>query len=378
MAKQPDLKTIDDGWYETSDLNYNFKSIAAAFENALWRTESDGESYPRNPNFMDTDYDVADANVTNVNQLIVSSMEVANNAFPGFGSQYVHKLGQLSCSAGALLTHNASGDPTCLAPSTDGLVLRSSSGYPQWETDTDTDTVGVTVQEDGVTVAENVTTIDFKWTDTTYPTLVTTPAGNQVDLALDDVKTASQTALWEDTRADFASGGNDNINPDGPSAILFADAGEVNRLDITTVSGVSVPSSDNEYYFVAEVSGYYTYSGSNLDPGTWSLGIRFYDATGTSTSLTGVQITEPSGETALQTGTTAGGNLQTVFCGVPAGTKYIDTAYAISMGFPLFVTNAISDNRYRALIPGAFRDSFVSPNNKGYAGGNYPSVTPPP
>lgn len=380
MTKQPSLKTIDDGWYETSDLNYNFSQIQEAFENALWRTAPDGESYPTTPNFMDVDLDVSDANVTNVRRLEVTSMEVANEAFPGFDTQYLWKLGQLSCASGAMITHDSSGDPVCLPKGTDGEVLKTIGAYPTWNEDTDTDTVGVTIQEDGVTVAENVTTIDFKWTNVSYPTLVTTPASNQVDIALDDVYTSTITAIWEDTRdtSDL------NINPDGPSASLFSSSAEVVRLDLVNDVGISIPSTDNEYYFIMESSSWLETSnespvGTANATGTWGHAVRFYDNTGTSTALTGNIINEPVGEVAAVNTTTKGGALQTIYCGIPANTRYIDVSKADAFVFPLFVTHAVVDNRYRAVLTAATKNAgFQSPNNIAYPGGVNTRVTPNP
>lgn len=379
MTKQPTLKVVDDGWYEASDLNYNFNSIAAAFENALWRTAADGESYPTNPNFMDVDLDVADANITNVRQLDITSIEVANQAFTGFGTQYLWKLGQLSCASGAMITHNSDGDPVCLPKGTDGQVLKTSSAYPTWSEDIDTDTVGVTIQEDGVTIAENVTTIDFKWTNVTYPTLVTTPASNQVDIALDDVYLSTITAIWEDTRAT-----NDlNINPDGPSSSVFNNVAEVVRLDLVNDVGISIPSSDNEYYFIMESSSWLETSnqspGTASATGTWGHAIRFYDNTGTSTALTGVLIPRPAGETSNRGTTTPGGALQTVYCGIPAGTRYVDVGKADAFTFPLNINHAVVDNRYRAVVSALAKNAgFTSPNGIAWPGGINTRVTPDP
>lgn len=376
MTKQPELKTIDDGWYETSDLNYNFESIRQAFDNVLFRTAADGESYPENPNFMDVDLDVADANVTNVRRLDVRSIEVANQAFAGFGTQYLWKLGQLSCDSGAMITHDAVGDPVCLPKGTDGEVLKTVNNYPTWVEDIDTDTVGVTVQEDGVTVAENVTTIDFKWTNAVYPTLVTTPAGNQVDIALDDVYTSTISALWEDTRAT-----NDlNIKANGPSGTLWLNSSTLaTRVDLVNDVGLAGPITvENSHYVIAEFSNKTTdSSGPPPAVGTWTIAVRFYDSTGTSTPGTGVLIAEPAGEDPDRVGNTDGGNLVTVYCGLPVGTRYVDFYHLDQFLFPLFATGGTVDNRYRAIVTASAKESgFASPNGVVHPGAINPSVTP--
>lgn len=370
MAKIETLETLSTGYYNKDKLNQNFQRIMDAFQNCVSLDAS-------TPNFMTAEFDIADANITNVNQLYLNELIIGTTTFAGFSNHYVGKLAALSCSTGGMITHE-NGDPVCVEPGTDGQVLKVSTGMPVWAADIDTDTVGVTVQEDGVTVAENVTTIDFKWTNAAYPTLVTTPAGNQVDIALDDVYTSTITALWQDTR----STDNLNINPDGPSATIFANVAEVNRLDLVNDVGISVPTSHSEYYVIAETSNLIEdSSGPPPAVGYWTLGVRFYDATGTSTPLTGVQLNPPATDTGYDTrqGSTDGGNLLTVYCAIPANTRYIDFAHADTALFPLFITYASIDNRYRAVVSAAAKNAdFQSPNNISYPGGVNPSVTVKP
>ena len=323
MAKQPELKIINDGWYENSDLNFNFKAIANAFENALWRTAADGKSYPTNPNFMDVDLDVSDANITNVRVLEVNSMEVANNAFPGFGSQYVYKFGLLNCTSGAILTHNISGDPICFPPSTDGLVLKTRSAFLNWEEDldTDTDTVGITVQEDGVTVATNVTNIDFLWTPTV---IATTPASNQVDLELTDL-------LNPVKQSGTGSGSVQSGGFIASASALWGTAAHVRRIDLgadtTSASECSIMLEANNYFLISATPA----------PGTWAFSTRFYASDGTADRTTvGTQV----GTTLGTTDSTSGGAYFNYQRAIPAGVRYVDLYYSLLPVSPLSLTTA--------------------------------------
>lgn len=366
MGKQPEIETLLVGYNEKHKLNKNFEAISSKFREMLSRS---GEQ----PNHMLVDLDLADATITNVNRLVVNSLQVIDENFTGLADQYIFLLAQLSCTAtGSLLTHGEVGEPICLPIGSPDEALKVSGVRPSW--DEDTDTIGVTVQEDGVTVAENVRTIDFKWTNVNFPTLVTTPASDQVDLALDDVFESTLVALWEDTRdtSDL------NINPDGPSAVAFNDPNEVNRLDLVNDVGIAIPDEDAEYYVIMETSSRLESNGSP-DNGSWTQGVRFYDNTGTSTPLTGVQLsaTESGGSgTEDLVSTTAGGSLMTNYSPIPAGTRYIDFGKGDAFLFPLFVTTATVDNRYRAVVAArAVTNGFTSPNDVAYPGGLDDSVT---
>lgn len=375
MAKQPTIETLLVGYSEKHKLNKNFEAIATKFDEMLSR-----DTTTDTPNFMETDLDVADANITNTNLLVVEVLTIVSTNFTKFSDYYIYLLGKLDCDTpGSIITHDVNGDPECRHPGTNGQVLKTVGGTVQWAEDTDTDTVGVTIQEDGVTVAENVTTIDFKWTNAIYPNIVTTPSSDQVDIALDDVYTASFSAIWEDTtQADT------NINPDGPSASVFSNAAEVVRLDLVNTVGISIPTTDNEYYFIMESSSWLESSvespaGTANAQGTWGHAVRFYDNTGTSTALTGNQINAPAGEVSSRGTTTVGGALQTVYCGIPAGTRYVDVSKADAWLFPLFITHGVVDNRYRAVVSAAAKNAgFLSPNSIAYPGGVNTRVTPNP
>lgn len=375
MAKQPTIETLLVGYAERHKLNQNFEAIAEKFDEMLSRN-----TVTDTPNYMETDLDIADANITNTNLLEVTVLTIGATTFTALSDYYIYLLHQLDCDTpGSILTHDVNGDPECLMPGTNGQVLKVSGNTVVWaeDLDTDTDTVGVTVQEDGVTVAENVTTIDFIWTNVSFPNIVTTPSSEQVDIALDDVYTSTISALWEDTR----STDNANINPIGPSGSMWTPPSSATRVDLVA-QGIPVPSSDNELYFIMEVSNnVQDSSGPPPAVGTWSRGIKFFDATGTSTPGTGVEIGEPLSETGLNNrqGNTDGGNLITIYCGVPAGTAYIDSFCADTALFPLFITYASIDNRYRAIVSAAAKAAdFQSPNNISYPGAVNASVTPGP
>lgn len=360
MAKQPDINSVPAGYYSRSLMNRNFEQIVEAFKNTLSR---DGSL----PNEMNANLDVADATITNTNSLEVKVLTVGAFGFEDFDGQYIYKLGELVCNDGAILTHDAVGDPICLAPDADGLVLKSDGTTVQWaeDLDTDTDTVGVTIQEDGVTVAENVTNIDFTFPDAV---VITTPGAPQVDFEL-----APGSAFWEDSRATDDA----NIDPQGPSSGAFDDPAQVNRLDLINDAGLSaVPTADNDWYVIMESSSALE-SNSTPDAGSWSHAVKFFDNTGTATALTGVEITKPAGETSSAFSSRAGGALQTVYCGIPAGTRYVDFGKGDAFLFPLFITKAVIDNRYRAIISKSAKNlGFETPNGKTWPGGEFPSVTP--
>lgn len=352
MAKQPTLKTVVDGYYNKDVLNYNFEQIARQFEEVLSR---DGSL----PNAMNATLDVSDANVTNVTNMRVTAVTVQSEPFTGFAEQYVYELAGLECSVGAIITH-LDGSPVCLPPSDNGLVLKTINGGLVWseDLDTDTDTVGVTVQEDGVTVAENVTTIDFVWTGSTP--LVTNPSVGQVDIDLEELL---GPLFEDDTQADT------NLDPD--SGTLFSNPAEVTRVDLASLQGVTLPLVGGELTALLEASNYFEDSvNAGASTGTWSVGVRFYEDDGTSTPLTGTLISQHS-----QVGTTAGGNLLTYFRNIPADTRYVDFAWSLVPVFPLNLTLTNFSDRYRAIINQDQNGVFQTPQGHATSGAR-PSTSP--
>lgn len=360
LPKQPEIQTLSDGYNQKHKLNQNFKSIQDKFETVLQRTAF-------TPNYMDVNLDIADANITNVLSVQVESISVLDEPFTSLSDYYVYRLGLLNCNEGDIITHDTDGDPTCLVPGAEGEVLKTIGSTVAWaedlDTDTDTDTVGVTIQEDGVTVATNVTEINFELAGKTFATV---PTAAQVDLALAELI----GPFFQDTdQADT------NLDPDDAN---FADANQVTRLDIVNDAGVSIPTTDNEYYVVAEASNYFESTGPVPTAGVWSLGVRFYDSTGTATSLTGNQLTTPGFEDDLASATNNdGGALLWVFCGVPADTQYIDFGWGLIPTIAISLQTVDFSDRYRALVPASARDTFQTPQGNGYPTGQAAQITDP-
>ena len=173
MAKQPTLTTLSSGYYSTETLTANFEAIQSFFDNTVSR---DGSS----PNTMAGDLDMNSNDIVNVGDLDTATLtingidvtNVINNPLDG-----------LSPSEGDILYWD--GDAwTLLSPGTDGQVLKLASGLPTWGTDndTDTDTVGVTVEEDDASIQTNVTVINFI---TGGAGIVSSPSAGEVEVDLD-------------------------------------------------------------------------------------------------------------------------------------------------------------------------------------------------
>lgn len=347
MAKKPEIETILTGGLEIGKINKNFKAIQSKFTDSLSRfTTTD------TPNFMDVNLDVGDANITNVNQLDVFRIDVVGEDFKGFDDQYIYKLALLNCDTrGAILTHDINGDPICYDPSDDGLVLKTRSSILNWEEDidTDTDTVGITVQEDGVTVATNVTNIDFLWT----PSIIaTTPASDQVDLGLTELLDPFKYGPFTGTAT----------APDGPGGIvassggLFSIASHVRRMPLPETT-----TGSSDCWAVFEGHNYFLIGGSTA-PGTWAVGTRFYGPDGTADrSTVGTQVGSQLGTTS----SASGGATITYFRKVDlAGVKYVDMYYSLLAVSPGFLTTADICHRYVGIIDGstAIAQSFETPS----------------
>lgn len=360
MAKQPSIETIENGYSERHKLNQTFKAIQDKFEEMLSRSGDD------TPNFMEVDLDIADANITNVNKIVANELTIGDSFVSTYGDTYVYALAQLSCNAGAILTHDADGDPICLPPGDNGEVLKSRGGTVGYEADNDE--VGVTVQNNGVTIAENVTTINFKLAG---KTLVTTPASNQVDLALLQLV----GPLWEDTTQD-----NTNLLVNTTDTTPIGNASVLTRIDLINDVGLSaVPSTDDEYYVIAEASEWIDSAGSVPISGNYDIDVAFYDNTGSTTPATGVRLFVSASEIGNDNAGNASTHaLHVVFCGIPAGTRYIDFGWSTVPTVPAGVVDAAWSDRYRAVVAANIRDTFLTPNNKGYPSANYTTVTPDP
>lgn len=172
MAKRPTITTVTTGHYDTATLNTNFSNIQSHFDNLISRL---GDS----PNTMAGDLDMNSNDILNV-----GTMDVANLTVNGVDITDVvsNPLNGLTLTEGDLLYVDSGGNYTTLGIGSDGQVLKVSSGLPAWGTDTDTDTVGVTVEEDDVAVQTTVTVINFI---TNGAGIVTSPSAGQVEVDLD-------------------------------------------------------------------------------------------------------------------------------------------------------------------------------------------------
>ena len=351
MGKQPELETLTADYTNKTRMNKNFENIVKAFRNALFRNDTGNE-----PNAMNTDYNVGDANVTNVNELVVNSISVENTAFTGFGEQYVHKLGSLTCSSGHMLSHDIDGDPRCLTLGDEGQVLGTDGTDNAWleDIDTDTDTIGITVQEDGVTVAENVTNIDFLWTPSV---IATTPASDQVDLALEEL-----LDIWKYGPFTGSASAPDTGGIIASASALWGTSSHIRRL----VLPETTTDSSGDCWAVFEGHNYFLI-GASPAPGTWAVSTRFYGPDGTDDrSTVGTQIGGQLGHT----NSTAGGATLTFFRKVNlTGVKYVDVSYSLLAVSPLSLTTTDICHRYVGIFGGslAFAQSYETPSGVVFA-----------
>ena len=333
MSKQPDIKTITDVWKDKSEMNYNWEQISKAFENTLSRT---GDT----PNAMEDDFDIADASILNVNVYKGDNMLLNGWDILGYEAFLMWKINNLPWDTQGQIVFAPEDDEVGLLDlGSAGQMLKSTGVLPYWgediDTDTDTDTIGVTVQEDGVTVAENVTQIDFLWTNTSGTrtgTLVTTPAGDQVDLALEELLGPP----WEDaTQADS------NLDPSGSS--MFSSPTEIKRIDLFTDAGIADAetglSSGTSYTAIAQGENRFLIGAANA-PGVWALGIRYFAADG---------VTPVGGYVSTSSATVGGANL-VYFRNISSGTRYVEWFWTLAAVSPGFLTQADFGNRYTAII----------------------------
>lgn len=173
MAKQPTLTTISTGYYSTETLTANFNAIASQFDNTVSR---DGSA----PNTMLGDLDMNSYDIINVGDIDVGSLTINGVLITDV---VANPLNGLTPSDGDLLYWDGSAW-TLLSVGSNGQVLKLAGGLPAWGTDndTDTDTVGVTVEEDGSNIEDNVTVINFI---TNGAGVVSSPAAGQVEVDLD-------------------------------------------------------------------------------------------------------------------------------------------------------------------------------------------------
>lgn len=361
MAKIDPLKTIDDGWYEESDLNYNFKKIEEAFQNTVSLDAS-------TPNHFETDLDVADATITNVREVNVSVLNVEGTDIASYSGLLAWQLEDLNWVKGVLVyaPKNAAeatddGLDTLLIGNT-GEHLVTAASLPTWQVKTLFADGNLTVKQDGVIIDNNVSRIDFIWGG---EVMVTNPVEGEAELDL----TLMIGPLFEDTN-------QLDTNLDPSADPLFNDPTETVRLDLVASTRLtSEPTVDGAYYVVVEASNYFESAGYLDAAGTWHLGVQFYQNDGTATPQTGTEITP----TDVSTNSTSdpGGNLITLFCKIPPGTRYIDFFWSLLPVAPFSLSYTSFSDRYRAVISAAEYGTFQTPNGQTASASN-PSTSPRP
>lgn len=361
MVKIAPLKTIDDGWYEESDLNHNFQKIEEAFQNTVSLDTS-------TPNHFEENLDLNDATITNVRETNVSVLSIGATNIEDYSALLAWQLEYLNWVEGCLVyapvnaadaTDNGL-DTRLIGDTGDHLVV--ASNLPTWQVKTLFADGNLVVKQDGVVIDSNVRRIDFLWS---ADAMVTNPVEGEAELDL----TVMIGPLFEDTTQ-----ADSNLNP---SAVpLFNNVAEVTRVDLVNDTSLTGPTgADGELYAVIEASNYFQTSGYLDTAGTWHVGVKFFQADGTATPLTGTEIT-PS-QPFSNSGASAGGNLLTHFCKVPANCRYIDFSWSLLPVTVVGLTYTGFSDRYRAVIRAAQYGSFTTPQGYTTTATN-PSITAGP
>lgn len=176
MAKQPSLTLLTSGYYSQETITANFEAIRDQFDNTV---SLDGST----PNTMLGDLDMNSYSIINVGDIDVATLtingidvtSIINNPLDG-----------LTPTLGDLLYWN--GSSWALLPvGTEGQVVKSVGGVPEYgdDIDTDTDTVGITVEEDGVSIQTEVTVLNFVTGLQATTPIVTVDVSNNVTVDLD-------------------------------------------------------------------------------------------------------------------------------------------------------------------------------------------------
>lgn len=313
MAKRPDRRVIRGGYLDASDINHNFQKIEEAFDQTLSR---DGST----PNAMDTDLDVADATITNINVAnvnetrlngvdLVTALTDPSNVAVCFGG--------ITLQAGDLLYWDEQAECLARLPvGSPGQMLKSlgpGNGL-RWEDDidTDTDTIGVNIYENGVLRGENVRTINWIADGAAGSWITGTPPSLSFDL----VAGAGAGCFFEDTRI-----ATDPVNGNiGGESTGFTNH---TTLDLTTLGFTTLELAGN---LGAEIEYGISYTLAGGPPGFENEGesliqIRFRDNSG---SQLAVDSRFFDGDAPTND------NYETV--ALPTGTRYIDTVYIITEG----------------------------------------------
>jgi hypothetical protein len=319
MAKQPDIKTIVDVWKDKSAMNYNWEQISKSFENTLSLT---GDT----PNAMGDNFDIADSNITNVNQWSGEQLLLNGTSILSYNQLVLLQLASVDwTTAGDIAYAPNDGEIDKLTIGTDGQMLKSDGSVPYWgeDADTDEDTIGITIQEDGVEVATNVLNLDILYAS---QIIVTTPAADQVDINLElAVNPIAQSGFNAGTTT---TGGL----PFGFSETLWTNSASVRRIDLgaDTVTGL-------EYAIIMEQQNYFFISSSPA-PGVWAFSTRFYASDGTpDRSTIGTQISGELGTSDSQSGGAKFGYQRPVN---QIGVRYVDINWVLNPVSPGFLTVA--------------------------------------
>ncbi len=169
MAKQPTITTISSGHYATATLTDNFEAIRDHFDNTVSR---DGST----PNTMLGDLDMNSNDILNVGQIDVGTLTING---VDVTDVIDNPLNGLTPGLGDILYHDGT-SYALLNPGADGTVLKVTAGVPAWGTDTDT--VGITVEEDDVVRETNTVVVNFV---TGGAGIVSNPSAGRVEVDLD-------------------------------------------------------------------------------------------------------------------------------------------------------------------------------------------------
>ena len=171
MAKQPTITLVSSGQFDTATLNANFVAIRDHFDTLISRF---GDA----PNTMAGDLDMDSNDIINV-----GTMDVAFLTVEGVNITNILEdpLNGLTPAEGDLLVWSA-GAWTLIPVGTEGQVLKIVSGAPTYAADNDTDTIGITVEEDNVVVETNTVVVNFL---SGGANVVTQTAPGQVQVDLD-------------------------------------------------------------------------------------------------------------------------------------------------------------------------------------------------
>ena len=319
MAKQPDIKTIVNVWKDKSAMNYNWEQISKSFENTLSLDAS-------TPNAMDDDFDIADSNITNINQWTGEQLLLNGTSILSYEQLMLLKLASIDWTTAGEIAYAPADDAIDnLTIGADGKMLKSDGSLPYWgeDNDTDEDTVGVTIQEDGVELATNVTNLDILYA---AQTIVTTPAADQVDINL-------TLAVNPVIQSGF-NGGTTTTGglPYGYSESVWTNSASVRRIDLgaDTITGT-------EYAIVMEQQNYFLI-GASPAPGVWAFSTRFYASDGTADRSTiGTQVGTELGTSDSQSGGAKFGFQRPVN---QIGVRYVDINWVLNPVSPGFLTTA--------------------------------------